>query len=522
MITVLIVFALYYGVISLLDIPFMNKIIRSKSVEDSLKARKLLRVIRPIISVILIIVFCVIVAVINVYNGDEKLLGQRIGMIIGFAILVGWARMRGNVQANSKDEYIAKHKNKGFVLYLRAFESDFYSKDPKARSFEGSFIKALESRGRDVCAIGMTKELDAPYGAERVYVSDESWQSDVKELMQYADTIFILMSDRQSCIWEIAQSADKLQKTYFIIDNESKYVNVKDELRELICFPEFNEMLKIADERERWEQKGRNSEIGMKEKLNNGSVRLGLMLNNNSYKALIVEDMVAFINEVFERSDNELLNIIQHPKKYSIETIRNVKLELDRRNIKQSVVSDDQLRMTVAEFALASPIARFLAFAIDVSICSLISYYVLSMIGVNFSYPYNSSFFSYLFMKLFVVLPLGPLANLCPVGTGIEIVSTIVFLVYFIVFEILVGRTFGKMVMGLRVVSIEGKRPSVSAFFIRLVCRFIPLIDAVSFIPSNKWEVGPRPFGHLHDNISHTYVVSMKRFRSYYADKLQE
>lgn len=223
-----------------------------------------------------------------------------------------------------------------------------------------------------------------------------------------------------------------------------------------------------------------------------------------------------------DRSDNELLGIIQHPQKYSIATIRDVKLELDRRNIEQAVVADNQLRMTVAEYASASAIARFLAFAIDVGICSVISYYVLGAMGTSFSYPYSSSCFSYVVMKLFLVLPLGPLANMVPVGTNIEVVSTIVFVIYFIVFEILIGRTIGKMVMGLRVVSMDGKRPSVSSFLIRLVCRFLPLVDAVSFIPSDKWIVGPRPFGSFHDNMSHTYVVSVKRLRLYYVEKRQE
>ena len=109
MFTVLIVFAIYYGLIRLLDIPFKNKIKKSKSVEESLRARKVLRIARPVIAVILIAFFCVIVAVISINNGDVDHLSHRIGMIIAIAIMEGWVRMRGNVQANSKDEIGRAH-----------------------------------------------------------------------------------------------------------------------------------------------------------------------------------------------------------------------------------------------------------------------------------------------------------------------------------------------------------------------------------------------------------------------------
>lgn len=304
MFTVLIVFAIYYGLIRLLDIPFKNKIKKSKSVEESLRARKVLRIARPVIAVILIAFFCVIVAVISINNGDVDHLSHRIGMIIAIAIMEGWVRMRGNVQANSKDEYISKHKDRGFVLYLRAFESDYYSKDPKAQSFEGDLIKALEQRGCDVCAIGMTKELDAPYGATRVYVSDESWQSDVKELMKNANAIFILMSDRHSCIWEIAQSAEMLQKTCFIIDSKDKYVNVINELKGSVRLPEYMEILQqISNGKEEWEQEERESVEELQEQLDNGSIKLGLIVDENGFKTIKVEDLAVLVEAVFDKFD---------------------------------------------------------------------------------------------------------------------------------------------------------------------------------------------------------------------------
>lgn len=298
MITVLIVFAIFYYVFKgLFDIPFKNKIENSNSVEESIRTRKALRVARPILSVSLVVIFCVLVFLVDPENG---LPGVALIIVLSFTKEF-WSKMRGNVQANSKDEYLAKYKDKGYVLYLRAFESDFYSADPKTYSFEGDLLKALEKHGRHSCAIGMTKELDAPFGVERVYVGDESWQSDVKELMQYAESIIVLVSDRQSCIWEISQSVDLLHKTCFVIDSESKYANVKKVLQDAIRFPEFGELLqKLADKREDWEQGTGDTMAELNEKLDKGEIKLGIMIKDNGFDVMKVDDLVAFVEDVYD------------------------------------------------------------------------------------------------------------------------------------------------------------------------------------------------------------------------------
>lgn len=292
MLLIILVFAIYYyGVKRLLDLPFKKKIERSNSVKESLRARKELRIARPILSVLLIVIFCVVMLAIDPESGSKS-----VGMIIAVSIMEGfWSKMRGNVHANSKDGYLAKYKDKGYILYLRAFESDFYSEDPKAHSFEGDLAKAFEKSKENACAIGMTKELDAPYGAERVYVSDESWQSDVKELMQFAKSIIVLVSDRQSCIWEITQSVDLLHKTFFVIDNENKYSNVKNELQGIIHFPEYGELLQIlANKREKWEHGKMETVAELNEKVNNGTIKVGLMINNGGFDVVKIDDLAVF------------------------------------------------------------------------------------------------------------------------------------------------------------------------------------------------------------------------------------
>lgn len=302
MIPILIIFAFYFLIKRMLikrmfDIPIKKEIESSESVKESLRIRRWLRIERSIVSVLLVIFFCVLIAV-----AKPEGAAYWIGMMIALSITEDFlSRMRGNVQTYSKDEYLAKYKEKGYVLYLRAFESDFYSEDPKAHSFEGDLAKAFEKHGRNACAIGMTKELDAPYGVERVYVSDESWQTDVKELMQYAESVIVLVSDRQSCIWEIAQSVDLLHKTCFIIDSENKYSNVKNKLNGSIHFPEFSELLqKLADKREEWEQGKQDDVIELKEKLNEGTIKLGLMIKDDGFDVMKVDDLVAFVEDVYD------------------------------------------------------------------------------------------------------------------------------------------------------------------------------------------------------------------------------
>ena len=111
----------------------------------------------------------------------------------------------------------------------------------KEKFTEFNFMEVLESY-TPVCAIGMTKEADSPFGARRVYVSDESWKEDVRDLMNRANLIFVLLNDRPSCIWEIEQSADVLNKTCFLVEDIEKYNSIRSKLAGTIDFPDASKM----------------------------------------------------------------------------------------------------------------------------------------------------------------------------------------------------------------------------------------------------------------------------------------
>lgn len=142
-------------------------------------------------------------------------------------------------------EKALKTKN-GFILFLRGFEYDDYTdeyylkrKNSFANFSEYHFVEAM-NRYKCTYAVGMTKELEQPSGAKRVYLDDSTWHEGVVELMAKSKSIIILMNDKDSCIWEIEQSSNILDKTYFLVESPLKYENIKKRTKNIISFPELD------------------------------------------------------------------------------------------------------------------------------------------------------------------------------------------------------------------------------------------------------------------------------------------
>ena len=126
-------------------------------------------------------------------------------------------KMLGNISSLSKESFLKE--NKRFVLYLRGFNNDNYAHEKhiyelfSKEEFSEYFFFMKTQEHIPVCAVGMTKEFDSPFGAQRIYLDDNTWRKDVKDLMEKASRIYILVNDRESCIWEIKQSSEFLGKT---------------------------------------------------------------------------------------------------------------------------------------------------------------------------------------------------------------------------------------------------------------------------------------------------------------------
>ena len=244
MLEIIIVFAIYIGLQKLLDNPVENKIRNAKTAEEANEYRKRLKKFRTAFFVIFLTVYIVFSIWLNFGVGEQDndtIVNSIKGLCFGGLMMYQYLKQQkkyrefmGNVSTYGKNEYL--EQNEHFALFLRGFEEDDYSKEEDLAKYNDSqkfseykFMSILQKR-MPACAIGMTKETDSPYGAQRIYVNDDSWRQDVKELMEKAEEIYILVNDRNSCIWEIEQSSTMLCKTIFIIDEVSKYENVRKSL----------------------------------------------------------------------------------------------------------------------------------------------------------------------------------------------------------------------------------------------------------------------------------------------------
>ena len=84
-------------------------------------------------------------------------------------------------------------------------------------------------------------------------------------------------------------------------------------------------------------------------------------------------------------------------------------------------------------------------------------------------------------------------------------VGWVLAFIYYTILELATGMTLGKMVMGTKVLTKEGAKPSMGQFLGRSACRFIPF-EAFSFLigTNSRFPVG------WHDRIPGTVVVSTR------------
>jgi uncharacterized RDD family membrane protein YckC len=76
------------------------------------------------------------------------------------------------------------------------------------------------------------------------------------------------------------------------------------------------------------------------------------------------------------------------------------------------------------------------------------------------------------------------------------------YLIYYVSFEVIFGRTLGKVLAGTRVVTTGGLALSIPTALVRTLCRFLPFellpFEPLSFSLGENW---------WHDSLSRTQVV---------------
>lgn len=250
-IVALIVAVLYPFVIKLMEKNDVQLLNENTDTNIAIEIRKKLKRNRIIILILMLILYAIfeVVTTIVITNFEDP---QNVGDLIrnigltGVAMYIylrkknGAIKAVGNISTSSKHDFLEQYNK--YCLFLRGFEQDDYGHDPVVSektydSFSEYEFTSLVMQNIPICTVGMTKEVNSPRGATRVYLNDESWQKDVLELMEKSQTIYILVNDRKSCIWEIEQSFKMLDKTVYIIDDIQKYENVRQQLNHKISFP---------------------------------------------------------------------------------------------------------------------------------------------------------------------------------------------------------------------------------------------------------------------------------------------
>ncbi len=156
----------------------------------------------------------------------------------------------------------------------------------------------------------------------------------------------------------------------------------------------------------------------------------------------------------------------------------------------------DSLQGYYAGFA-----SRAVAIIIDYAIIVVVSGVVVGALALFFSIPSVMRFINWLNS----VLPgsINIFDGLTSPAFGAIFLILFQF-VYYIFFFATTGQTIGKAVMGLRVVTTDGKRMGVRRSFIRTVCYTISLMPlGLGFL----WVLGEDRRRAWQDKIAHTYVL---------------
>lgn len=225
---------IYYIIVKIIELYYVSKIEQGVSAYIAINYRRIVRRIR-----IVIFLFCLVgAAVIQYFINSDLEIGQMVNAFwpVTFMYVI-MMRMNknspyGNFSYQSIDNVM--NSNKNFIVFLRGFEKDNYTakkkllKKKKFNDFsEFHFFECLRKLlDYEFYAVGMTKEIEAPFGADRVYLENYCWRKDVKMMMDKSAYIIVEINDKPSCVWEIEQCDIYPKKTFFLITDKEKYKNV--------------------------------------------------------------------------------------------------------------------------------------------------------------------------------------------------------------------------------------------------------------------------------------------------------
>lgn len=255
----------------IIDEPISQDIQNAKNSKEAIFYRKKLSLYRVLFLLFYFAVISTLIGIIAFVSDDSdnaffiasiKCAGLFIYLVLRYLTDTskGRGKLLGNISTMDKATFLARKKE--YALYLRSFESDIYDDNRLINKdgfhfIEYQFMSILQTK-RTVCAVGMTKEIDAPLGASRVYLDDANWKDGVIDLIESAKEIYILVSSRESCIWEIYQCINCLDRTVFIVDSLQEYNKILKSMDNHLNFPEIleknsQEIIALTYINEQWE-----------------------------------------------------------------------------------------------------------------------------------------------------------------------------------------------------------------------------------------------------------------------------
>ena len=187
-----------------------------------------------------------------------------------------------------------------------------------------------------------------------------------------------------------------------------------------------------------------------------------------------------FARIMVPKSDEELLQVIEVDNKdYCESAVEAAKQELIARGIPFKEGSRAYVPSSFAEKYYDSE-NRFGDFLIDGLCYSILGSAVVFLVSAK---PYSATWLLTTFATTFL---------------------------YYFLLEACWGKTIGKWILGLKVVDVDGNKPTRGAIALRTLCRFIPF-EEFTFLFGYGWTKTGKLKGNLHDQLSGTYVVSEKK-----------
>ena len=145
--------------------------------------------------------------------------------------------------------------------------------------------------------------------------------------------------------------------------------------------------------------------------------------------------------------------------------------------------------------------SRALAIIVDYAIISLVTAIAVAALSLFFNISSVARFINWLNSVLPGIINVFDALTSPPFGAIFFVVFQFL---YFIFFFSTTGQTVGKAIMGLRVVTTDGKRMGIRRSFIRTLCYTISLAPlGLGFL----WVLGEDRRRAWQDKIAHTYVL---------------